>query len=522
MFSLELREPHLKKKKKMARKEDTVPVPDLKRLIVNSLRRAKVFPGIQGYHAHPKQVAFHESKKKGKMMMGGNRVGKTVGGGTETVMRLTGIHEFLDMDGNVHRIEGIPKPPVKGRGVSVDNDRGLKLIMLPEIKRWMPSKFLINNSWEDSYSKTDKILTLTNESTMEFMSYEQDVDKFGGTSRHFIWFDEEPPQDIFEECLTRLIDTDGDWYITMTPLQEMSWTYNTLYLPGLNKKIDIDIIAADTYENPHIKQEAFERLTLTMSDESKATRRTGTYISHTGLIYGESFKREKNVCPDLVQSDRFQILKDDWSHFQMMDHGYTNYTAILFAAYNEDGKIIIYDEIYEHKKIVRDLAQLWRERREALGISTKYSVGDPAIRSKDPIKGSSVQSEYGENGIYIALGNNDVQSGITLVQRMFREQQLIITTRCEKLLDELSQYRWDRHLTKARDRKNTKETPVKKNDHAMDALRYGIMSRPRRFNDIPTREVPVGMHVVRAATNYDWELVNQTDQHIDEFLGSEV
>jgi phage terminase large subunit-like protein len=357
---------------------------------------------------------------------------------------------------------------------------------------------------------------------MEFMSYEQDVDKFGGTSRHFIWFDEEPPQDIFEECLTRLIDTDGDWFITMTPLQEMSWTYNTLYLPGLNKKIDIDIIAADTYENPHIKQEAFERLTLTMSDESKATRRTGTYISHTGLIYGESFKREKNVCPDLVQSDRFQILKDDWSHFQMMDHGYTNYTAILFAAYNEDGKIIIYDEIYEHKKIVRDLAQLWRERREALGISTKYSVGDPAIRSKDPIKGSSVQSEYGENGIYIALGNNDVQSGITLVQRMFREQQLIITQRCEKLLDELSQYRWDRHLTKARDRKNTKETPVKKNDHAMDALRYGIMSRPRRFNDIPTREVPVGMHVVRAATDYDWELVNQTDQHIDEFLGSEV
>jgi hypothetical protein len=56
----------------------------------------------------------------------------------------------------------------------------------------------------------------------------------------------------------------------------------------------------------------------------------------------------------------------------------------------------------------------------------------------------------------------------------------------------------------------------------MDALRYGIMSRPRRFNDIPTREVPVGMHVVRAATDYDWELVNQTDQHIDEFLGSEV
>jgi len=506
----------------MARKEDTVPMQDLKRLLINQLRKAKQAPGIYGFKAHPKQVQFLTSKKKGKMMMGGNRVGKTVSGGAETVMRLTGVHEFQGIDGFTYRINNFPKPPVRGRGVSVDNDRGLKLIMLPEIKRWMPSKFLINNSWEDSYSKTDKILTLNNDSTMEFMTYEQDVDKFGGTSRHFIWFDEEPPQDIFEECLTRLIDTDGDWYITMTPLQEMSWTYNTLYLPGLNRKIDIEIVAADTYENPYIKQEAFERLTLTMSDESKSTRRTGNYISHTGLIYGESFKREKNVCPDLVQSDRFSILRDEWSHFQMMDHGYTNYTAILFAAYNEDGKIIIYDEIYINKTIIRDIATLWKDRRQSLGITTKYSVGDPAIRSKDPIKGSSIQSEYGENGIFIALGNNDVQSGITLVQRMFKEQQLIITSRCENLLGEVTQYRWDRHLTKARDRKNTKETPIKKNDHAMDALRYGIMSRPKRFNDIPEREIPVGIHIVSPATDFDWELVNKTNQHIDEFLGSEV
>lgn len=508
----------------MPRKEDTVPVPDLKRLLVNSLRRAKQIPGIQGYRAHDKQVAFHTSKKKGKMMMGGNRAGKTVSGGCETVMRLTGIHEFTDIHGNVYKLDHLPKPPVKGRGVSVDNDRGLKLIMLPEIKRWMPSKFLINNSWDDSYSKTDKILTLTNESSMEFMTYEQDVDKFGGTSRHFVWMDEEPPLDIFEECLTRLIDTDGDWYITMTPLEEMSWTYNTLYLPGLNGKIDIDIVAADTYENPHIKQEAFERLTVTMSDESKLTRKSGTYISHTGLIYGESFKHSRNVCPDIVPTDRWPILLSaDWSHFQMMDHGYTNYTAILFAAYNADGKIIIYDEIYQNKMLVSELAELWKQRRTALGITTQYSVGDPAIKAKDPIKGSSIQSEYGKYGIYIALGNNDVQSGIALVQRMFREQQLIITSRCGNLLNELSQYRWDRHLTKARDRKNNKEVPVKKNDHAMDALRYGIMSRPKHFSEEKERELPpVGIHIVSTATDFDWEQVHKNSQYIDEFLGSEV
>src|SRR5262245_38941359 len=99
----------------MARKEDTVPVPDMKRLLINSLRRARTIPGINGYRAYEKQVQFHTSIKKGKMMMGGNRAGKTVSGGCETVMRLTGIHEFTDTQGNLHKLDHLPKPPIKAR-----------------------------------------------------------------------------------------------------------------------------------------------------------------------------------------------------------------------------------------------------------------------------------------------------------------------------------------------------------------------------------------------------------------------
>ena len=42
------------------------------------------------------------------------------------------------------------------------------------------------------------------------MSSDQDLQKFAGTSRHFVHFDEEPPEPVYEECRARLVDTNGD------------------------------------------------------------------------------------------------------------------------------------------------------------------------------------------------------------------------------------------------------------------------------------------------------------------------
>lgn len=506
----------------MARKADTVPPHELKQLFLNQLRKAKQSAGLDGYVALPVQVKFHTSRAKGKLMMGGNRVGKTVGGAVETAMRLCGIHEFKDEEGNVYKINHMPPPPVRGRGVAVDNDRGITLIMIPELKKWIPSRFLINNNWDDSYSKTNKILTLTNGSTMEFMSYEQDPGKFQGTSRHFIWFDEEPPDPIYKECMARLIDTDGDWWITMTPLIEMSWTYDALYYPASVGLLNsIELFEGQLEDNSHINMAAFDRLTQTMSTEEKETRKTGVYISHTGLVYGESFRRTQNVMPDIVNSTRWEKLRTEWQHFQMMDHGYNNPTAILFGCYDHDGRVIIYDEIYVNKTLIKDIAELWLTKRLELGIETEYSVGDPNIVSKDPIKGMSIQAAYAEHGIFIGLGNNDVQPGIARTQAMFREQNLFVSERCRNLLSELLKYRWDRHITKIRDRRNKKEEPLKKDDHAMDALRYGMMSNPRYYEEVD--EPIAAMHnVARPVSDYDWELITKNEQFIDEILGSEV
>lgn len=59
-------------------------------------------------------------------------------------------------------------------------------------------------------------------SFIAFKSYDQGREKFQGTAKDGVSLDEEPPEDIYFECLTRLMTTNGLMICTFTPLQGMS------------------------------------------------------------------------------------------------------------------------------------------------------------------------------------------------------------------------------------------------------------------------------------------------------------
>ena len=64
-------------------------------------------------------------------------------------------------------------------------------------------------------------------STLQFKSYEQGREKWQGTALEVVWFDEEPPPDIYIEGLTRTNETGGVIYLTFTPLNGMSVVVDT-------------------------------------------------------------------------------------------------------------------------------------------------------------------------------------------------------------------------------------------------------------------------------------------------------
>lgn len=59
-------------------------------------------------------------------------------------------------------------------------------------------------------------------SRIGFKSYDQGRKKFQGTAKHVVWLDEECPQDVYTECLTRTMTVDGLVMCTFTPLNGMT------------------------------------------------------------------------------------------------------------------------------------------------------------------------------------------------------------------------------------------------------------------------------------------------------------
>lgn len=441
--------------------------------MVEGLRVAARRPNIYGYVPHGKQDIFHKSAARKKLFIGGNRSGKTVGGGTEAVWWMTGKHPY----------RAVPKPPTYGRIVSVDFKEGVEKIVKPEIARWLPPSEILGGSWDSGYDKELRTLYLANGSFVEFMSYEQDIEKFAGTSRHWIWFDEEPPEDIYTECLMRLIDTGGSFWITMTPVEGMTWTYDTLYERSNPSVPDFDpnilVVEVDSTMNPHLNPGELDIILAGLDENDKKARLRGQYVQRGGLIY--PMFNEIIHTLDPIEAKAFNPSK--WMHFCMMDAGITNPTAWLWAAVDLEGRMVIYDEYYKSGETVEVHAKEVLARNHYHQIAPLYNVGDPSIRNKDPVTGTSVQIAYIENGVPIVLGNNDVTAGIDAVRRKFggpkNPSSLYITKNCVNLIWELKRYRFALWANKKMDReKNLKEEPNKKNDHACDALRYGVASRP--------------------------------------------
>lgn len=503
----------------MARPGRVVSVEEILGKLTDGLHKIAINPSISAYVPLPHQERFHRSTKKGKLFLGGNRSGKTVGGGTEATWWLTGRHPYRT---------DIKKPPVRGRIVAVDFENGVDKITKPEMQRWMPPSLLKNGSWEDSFTKGSSgkggTLYLTNGSFVEFMSYDQDVDKFSGTSRDFVWFDEEPPKDIFDECRMRLADAQGSWWMTMTPLIEMSFTYDEIYEPWkTGNESQYECFEVDTSENTYVSEEGLEMALKGLSEGERAARKKGHYISHTGLVYS---LRSRNIIDSIIGSTEWENIRRSWGHFAMLDHGFTNPTCILFGCFDKEGRIIIYDEIYQSKKLVHENAHDYLARIEALQIPVTYTVADPSIKNTDPITGTSILQEYADYGVYLSLANNDVRGGISRVQNRIDKEMLFITTRCEKLLWEFPRYRWDKYASsKIASRKNPKEVPMKKDDHAMDALRYGVASRPALDDeiDMPIENV-LQMPIALSSVDPDlaWAVLaheSQTEETYDEHTG---
>ena len=169
-----------------------------------------------GEIVHQKQVDFHKSPKRNRWVFGGNRCGKTECGAVECVYMARGIHPYRANRKDVHGW-------VVSLSTQVQRDVAQKKILQYLRKDWIAEIVMQSGRKDAPGAGVIDFIRVRNVfggiSVIGFKSCDQGREKFQGTSLDFVWFDEEPPYDIYLECRMRVMDKKGDVFGTMTPLK---------------------------------------------------------------------------------------------------------------------------------------------------------------------------------------------------------------------------------------------------------------------------------------------------------------
>ena len=445
----------------------------------SDLKTSLTKPNIWTHKPHDKQKTFHCDRRREKLFIGGNRSGKTVANVVECCWWLTKRHPYRE---DVNNING----PVHGRYVSVDFKKGIEEIALPYFKQYLPPSELIDGSWDKSYNGYYKKLTLANGSTVEFMSYEQDLDTFAGTSRHFCSFDEEPPQPIFLECRMRLVDTKGSWWISMTPVEGISWIYDVFHEPASKgDRPQLLVLEINTGENPHVDESEMDAALDIANEGERVARKEGKFVAFQGKVF-PTFRPTIHKTWDFALSEKMTI-------YASYDHGWKHPAAWLWHAVEPNGKVTTFHELIVSEKTIAELtAEVMLFESQSLapyGFKVTARPCDPACGQTSGINGLSIQQEYARLGLYLSIpetrGKNSVEVGLDKVQQYLRVDDELrtpmwqYTPDCTTLERQLGKMRWKKWQSKKLEYENGPRNEIHKvDDDGPDSLRYFFTFMP--------------------------------------------
>lgn len=274
------------------------------------------------------------------------------------------------------------------------------------------------------------------------------------------WVDEMGvmPQKAWENLLARVLSTGGRILMTTTPYTTQFWLKTQIYdaamwkngekLVGDDLDADIEVVKWRTSDSPFIPKDDIEKARKRMSPEAFELAFEAEFTKPYGLVYPE-FDTETHVVPPHSIPAH--------SRFGGLDFGFGSRTAVI-GVVEIPGKeskdlpeYIVFREFYKSKSALLEVANA------AQSMGMQYALGDP--------RGAQEMSELGRAyGVRnLQKADNSVEVGIERIRALFREGRLKIFSCCPNLIRELQSYS-----------RNDDGDPVKKDDHAVDALRYAF------------------------------------------------
>lgn len=402
-----------------------------------------------------------------------------------------GLHPFYPKRG-----------PNRGWVVAVDWSQGIGTVLWPKIKSFLPMHLVKDISFmRRSAPEIPSAVLFKNGSEMHFKSADSGPSKFAGADLDWLLIDEEIEYRIVEECRARLLDRGGLLSVSLTPVSRMQWVADLESERDPDGNLSTKVVRAsmrDAMQAGILDKRAVESFLANLPERQRRVREDGDFAALEGMVYPD-FRRDTH-CLRPKNGGLYDAkgnwvyswpLPSDWRRFAAMDFGFTVPSALLVAV--EDpytGHFVVERCLYANgirmskwaeelrkgllpkleEPMVVDHDAMERAELAAAGIPTcKAAKHDTKVPGLEAVERWLMPMSDGRAKLQFVLSDdaNPMRNPLT-----GRDD-------CHYLCWEMERYRYAEKKEKGPD---VKDEPIKRDDHAMDALRYLVYFLDRRGN----------------------------------------
>lgn len=285
------------------------------------------------------------------------------------------------------------------------------------------------------------------------------VESLRGQSYHFVILDEVAKMKYFDYSyktvvLPTLTDYRGRALFLSTP-RGFNHFYDLFNTQGTDD--EFKSFQFKSIDNPHLPIDVLEKAKHQMTNEQYAQEYEAEFKMREGLVF-QIFNRSNHTY-----SPHNTTLPAFTETFLGIDFGFTNPSSVLKIQKDRDRNYWITEEIYKKNTTNTELIELTK----SLDPQPQYVYADPA--EPDRIQ------EFKQAGYYcreVKKGKGSIIKGIERLQELLKTNRIKISQSCINLIEELESYAYpDR-----KDAHNDSELPIDEDNHAIDALRYALMT----------------------------------------------
>lgn len=437
---------------------------------LRALDEKRRFRKIDFFRPYPKQREFFDmgSIVDERMFRAGNQLGKSEAGAVEMAYHLTGEYPDEWMGKRFDKpvkawvcgitgtdVRDVPQTKLFGKP-GVDSELGTGFVPKATIVG-LPSK---SRGVTDAFDTVHIRHKSGGISVVTFKSYEQGREKFQGEPIDVIWLDEEPPMDVYMECIARTIASHGIVYTTFTPLHGTTELFT--YMTDSSAASTRREVLMTMYDIPGITEEEISRRLSKFPAYQRKTRLSGAPMAGEGAVFDAPEENLRETALKYIPMQWFKLWAIDFGIAE--NHQF----AAILLAWDKDNDWI---HLLHAFKMAGATPLQHCVQIKQLGIQVPVAwPHDGGNREKG--SGEELQALYRKQGIRMlpehatfATGGYSTEAGVLEMADYMGTGRFKVRSDIEPWFEEYRGYHRKDGLI------------VKKNDDLLSATRIGVMAK---------------------------------------------